>query len=284
MRVVESGIGPLIQPPDMNAFREWNRTQKNKALVDKVMSEQEAVSRFMFDGAYIGTELYGTVRCPMSLVRELIRQGYKDLRVAGQGVMELDILLATGRIKTLDLTYLGLEVYGISSNLRREVESGRVESVVEWSNGGITWRFKAAAMGVPFIPVHRADRYGNCQIDGIAGFAPEMARASKRLIISTEEIVPTDDIRAHPDRTIIPYYLVDAVVLAPYGSHPGEMCNLYRRDEELIREWVTEMQKPDTAQAYLQKYVYGVRNHDEYMNLIGRDRLESLREDRGGAR
>lgn len=325
MRVVESGIGPLIQPPDINAFREWNRKHKSKALVDKLMSEQEAISRFMFDGAYIGTELYGTVRCPMSLVRELIRQGYKDLRVAGQGVMELDILLATGRVRALDITYIGNEVYGISANLRREVESGRVQQVVEWSNGGITWRFKAAAMGVPFIPVrsmlgsdtlkysaakvvecpftgekvallpalildvgfihvHRADRYGNCQIDGIAGFALEMARACKRLIVSAEEIIPTDEIRKRPDRTVIPYYLVDAVVHAPFGSHPGEMCYVYRRDEELIREWVKEMEQPETAQAYLQKYVYGLKNHEEYMDLVGRDRLESLRYRKGGER
>jgi acyl CoA:acetate/3-ketoacid CoA transferase alpha subunit len=323
MHVLESGIGPLIQPPDMNAFREWNRTQKNKSLVDKVMSEREAISRFMFDGAYIGTELYGTVRCPMSLVRELIRQGYKDLRVAGQGVTELDVLLATGRVKTLDITYIGNEVYGTSANLRREVESGRVEKVVEWSNGGITWRFKAASMGIPFIPVrsmlgtdtlkysaakvvecpftgekvallpalildvglihvHRADRYGNCQIDGISGFSLEMARASKRLIISAEELISTDEIRNRPDRTAIPYYLVDAVVHAPFASHPGEMCYVHRRDEELIREWVKEMEQPDTAAAYLQKYVYGVKNHEEYMDLIGRDRLASLLYNKGG--
>lgn len=46
MKVISSGIGELIQPPDMNAFREWNRTQKSKALIDKRMSENEAVSQF----------------------------------------------------------------------------------------------------------------------------------------------------------------------------------------------------------------------------------------------
>ena len=80
----------MIQPPDIEAFREWNRTQKTRKLVDKLMSEQEAISKFVYDGCYIGTELYGTVRCPMSLVRELIRSGKKDLRVCGQGVLELD--------------------------------------------------------------------------------------------------------------------------------------------------------------------------------------------------
>jgi len=106
------------------------------------MTEAEAVERFINAGDYIGTELYGTVRCPMSLVNEIVRQRIQDLRVAGQGVYELDILLGSHAIKALDLTYLGLEVYGISSCLRREVESGRT-TCVEWSNAGIAWRFKA---------------------------------------------------------------------------------------------------------------------------------------------
>lgn len=318
MRVIESGIGELIQPPDLDGFREWNREKKSRALVDKRMTEQEAVSRFVTDGCYLGTELYGTVRAPMSLTREVVRQGKKDLRLAGQGVTELDLILGAGLVKTLDITYIGLEVYGVSNALRRAVESGRVEKVVEWSNGGITWRFKAAAMGVPFIPVramlgsdtfrysaakvvecpftgmkvclipalildvglihvHRADRYGNSQIEGISGFAFEMARACKRLIISAEEIVDTEEIRRYPDRTIIPYYLVDAVVHAPFGSHPGEMVYMYERDEEQLREWVKASETEEGTKEYLDRYVYGVANHQEYLKLVGWERLEALR-------
>jgi len=318
VNIVESGIGELIQPPDLDGFREWNREKKSRALVDKRMTEQEAIARFVTDGCYLGTELYGTVRCPMSLAREVVRQGKKDLRIAGQGVMELDLLLGAHLVKTLDITYIGLEVYGTSSALRREVESGRVEKVVEWSNGGITWRFKATSMGVPFIPVrsmlgtdtlrysaakvaecpftgqkvclipalildvglihvHRADRYGNAQIEGISGFAFELARASKRLIISAEEIVDTEEIRRYPERTIIPYYLVDAVVHAPFGSYPGEMVYMYGRDEEQLREWVESFQTEEGTQAYLQKYVYSVANHEEYLALIGQERLAAAR-------
>jgi len=318
MEVIQSGIGELIQPPDLNAFRAWNR-KKTKCLVDKRMTEKEAVERFIHDGDYIGTELYGTVRCPMSLVNEIVRQGKKDLRIAGQGVFELDMLLAAHLVKALDITYIGLEVYGVSNCLRREVESGRVETCVEWSNAGIAWRFKAAAMGVPFIPVrsmlgtdtmkysaakvvkdpftgdpicllpalildvglihvHRADPYGNAQIDGISGFAAEMARASKTLIISAEEIVDCEEFRCHPDRTIIPYYLVDAVVEAPFGSHPGELCYAYVRDEPQIKEWVGASRDPAATQAYLDKYIYGVKDHQEYLNLIGKEHLQSLKQ------
>jgi glutaconate CoA-transferase subunit A len=153
MEIVESGIGELIQPPDLEAFREWNRTQKSRKLIDKRMSEQEAIAQFIQDGSYIGTELYGTVRCPMSLIRELIRQGQKNLGVAGQGVLELDMLLAAGQVSKIDITYIGMEVYGVSNGLRRAVESGQVRSVVDWSNAGITWRFKATSIGAPFIAV-----------------------------------------------------------------------------------------------------------------------------------
>jgi len=317
MEIIQSGIGELIRPPDLDAFREWNR-QKPKALVDKRMSEAEAISQFVHDGDYIGTELYGTVRCPMSLVNEVVRQGKKNLLVAGQGVLELDMLLAAGLVKKLDITYIGLEVYGVSNCLRREVESGRVETCVEWSNAAFAGRFKAAAMGVPFIPlrsmlgtdtmkysaakvvadpfsgqliclipalildvglihVHRADRYGNAQVDGISGFAAEMARACKSLIVSAEEIIDTEEIRHHPDRTIIPYYLVDAVVEAPFASHPGEMCYVHRRDEDQIREWVKAAETPETTQQYLDQYIYGVKNHQEYLERIGWERLNSLR-------
>jgi acyl CoA:acetate/3-ketoacid CoA transferase alpha subunit len=253
----------------------------------------------------------------MSLAREVVRQGRKDLRVCGQGVLELDLWLAAGIVKKLDITYIGLELYGTCPSLRRAVESGQVESCVEWSNGAITWRMKAAAMGVPFLPtrsmlgtdtleysaakvvedpftgikvalipalildvalihVHRADRFGNCQIDGISGFATEMSRACKRLIISTEEIVPTEEIRKYPDRTIIPYFLVDAVVRAPFGSHPGEMAYLYGRDEPGIKEWVDMSQTADGAQVYIDKYVHSVKNHQDYLDLVGQGRLSEL--------
>lgn len=321
MRVVESGIGELIQAPDMNAFREWNRTQKSRKLIDKRMTEAEAVSRFVYDGCYIGTELYGTVRCPMSLVREVVRQGIRDLRVAGQGVTELDLWLAAGIVNALDLTYIGLEVYGVSNALRREVESGRLSRVVEWSNAGISWRFKATALGVPFIPVrsmlgtdtlkysaakvvecpftgeklallpalildvglmhvHRADRYGNCQVEGITGFGVEFARACKRLIISAEEIIDTDEIRRYPDRTIVPYYLVDAVVHAPFGSHPGEMAYRYCRDEPEIKAWVEASATEEGASAYLQEWIHDLPDHQAYLAKVGEERLERVVEGR----
>ena len=317
LKILDEGVGDLLTPIDLEAFRAHNRA-KEKGLVDKRMSEKEAIRRLVHEGDYVGVELYGTVRCPMSLTRELIRVGYRSLRGVGQGVYESDLFAAADSFKAMDWTYIGLEVYGVSSNLRRAVESGYVENIVEWSNAALAWRFKAAAMGVPFLPtrsmlgtdtfrysaakvvacpftsepvcllpalildvgiihVNRADKHGNCQIDGISGFAAEMACASRNVIISAEEIVDTEVIRRSPDRTIIPWYVVDAVVEAPFGSHPGEMSGLYERDEEHIRSYYESTKDAEKVKAYLDKWVYGVENHQAYLDLVGRERLEELR-------
>lgn len=321
--IINEGECPLINPPDLDAFREWNR-KKTKKLIDKRMTDEEAVEKFVKDGDYIGFELYGTVRCPLSLTRTLVRSGKTDFRIAGQGVTELEFLLSMDRVREIDFTYMGLEVYGVSSVVRRAVESGSVSNVVEWSNASITWRFKAAAMGIPFIParsmlgtdtmrrssakaiecpftgmklvlipalildvgfihVSRADKYGNCQIDGISGFSFEMSRACKHLIISTEEIIDTEEIRKAPDRTIIPYYLADAVVLAPYASWPGEMASYHERDEDHYRMYVAKQKTKEGMDEYMKEWVLDLPNHQALLDKVGMDRLHSL-DIRGGSK
>lgn len=309
--------GPFLQNPDPDGFRAHNRDRKTLTPAPKIMDEHEAVRRFIKDGDYVGFELYGTVRCPLSVVREMIRQRKRRLRVLGQGLMDVDFLLAAGLVSALDLTYVGYEAYGLSPVLRRAVEKDGV-SVREWSNGALAWRLKAAAMGVPFLParsmlgsdtlkssgvqtmrdpysgvqvallpalhpdcavihVHRADVNGNCQVDGITGFAAELARAAKRVIITAEEIVDPAVIQKTPERTIIPFYEVDAVVHAPFGAHPGETCGLYRRDEAAIRDWLGAIADEAGTKAYLEKWATGVPDHAAYRRRVGRERLEGLR-------
>jgi acyl CoA:acetate/3-ketoacid CoA transferase alpha subunit len=301
----------------MNEDREWMRENKSWALESKLMSEHDAVKKYVHDHDYMGTELYGFVRCPMSIAREIVRQKKSHLQIAGQGIMEVDILIAAGLVDKIDLTYLGYEVYGLSSVLRRAAQSGQLQ-INEWSNAALAWRLKAAALGVPFLPVRvmmgtdtfkhsaakvvrcpftgekvcllpatmldvgiihvsRADEYGNCQIDGISGFAFELARASRRLIISAEEIIPPEEIRKYPEKTLIPWYLVDAVVEAPFGSHPGEMPFYYWRDEEHLSWYVQASKSEETTQEYLEKWIWGCKSHDDYLDRVGREKLKSIK-------
>ncbi len=122
---------------------------------------------------------------------------------------------------------------------------------------------------VALIHVTRADVYGNAQIDGTLIEDFELARAARRLILTTEEIVPADEIRSAPWRTVIPFYLVDAVVEVPYGCHPCQMPRRYYFDEDHMREWLNRSKTPEGAAGYFQEYVFGVPDYDAYLAKIG---------------
>jgi 3-oxoacid CoA-transferase subunit A/glutaconate CoA-transferase subunit A len=122
---------------------------------------------------------------------------------------------------------------------------------------------------VVVIHVNRCDIYGNCQVDGVIVEDFELARSSRRVIITTEEIVPTDKIRETPWRTNIPYFVVDAVVEVPFGGHPGTMPYMYYFDEFHIGEWLTVSKTQEGTDAYFQKYVYDTKDFEEYIEVIG---------------
>jgi len=127
----------------------------------------------------------------------------------------------------------------------------------------------AAYPDVAFIHVHRCDIYGNCQIDSIYVEDFELSRCARRLIITTEEIVDGDIIRKEPWRTVIPFFVVDAVVHVPYGSHPCEMPGMYYYDEEHIAEWLKVSRTPEGVDEYLEKYVFSINNFGDYLARCG---------------
>jgi glutaconate CoA-transferase subunit A len=145
-------LGELFMPPDVDGARAFFRT-KPRAMVDKRMSVQEAVARFIQDGQYIAMGGFGSVRIPTAALHEIVRQRRRGLGFSGHSsTHDFQILAAGGCVDRCDISYVvGLEMRGLSPNARRYVESGAVRTA-EWSNAGLAWRYKAAAMGVPFLP------------------------------------------------------------------------------------------------------------------------------------
>jgi glutaconate CoA-transferase subunit A len=117
------------------------------------MSVKEAVERVVHDGDDLGSGGFGTNRIPTAICHEIVRQRRKNLIFAGHSCMHDFQILAAGEVfNRCDIAYIiGLEARGFSPNARRYMESGKVQGC-EWTNYGIALRFKAAAMGVSFIP------------------------------------------------------------------------------------------------------------------------------------
>jgi glutaconate CoA-transferase subunit A len=122
---------------------------------------------------------------------------------------------------------------------------------------------------VAVVHVHRSDSEGNAQIRGISGDLREAAFAARKVIVTAEEIVDEAQIRADPDRTLIPGLIVNAVCHVPFGAHPSYAHGLYDRDNLFYRGW-DEISADETRLAdWLSEWVFGVRDRDAYWAKLG---------------
>lgn len=129
---------------------------------------------------------------------------------------------------------------------------------------------------IAFISVQRADALGNCQVWGVLGVQKEAAFASEKLVVVAEEIVDEELIRSDPNRTLIPGFLVDAVVHEPWGCHPSFAQGYYDRDNDFYVAWRDICKDLGEFERYLNEWVYGVANRADYVERMG-ERLERLR-------
>jgi glutaconate CoA-transferase subunit A len=122
---------------------------------------------------------------------------------------------------------------------------------------------------VAIVHVQRCDTQGNSQIWGILGEQKEAAFAARRVILTAEEIVDEAIIRSDPNRTLIPGFIVNAVCLVPYCSHPSYTQGYYDRDNAFYLEWDKISQDREATQKYLNEWVYGVKDRNEYWQKLG---------------
>ncbi len=124
---------------------------------------------------------------------------------------------------------------------------------------------------VAIVHVQRADREGNAHLWGILGEQKEVAFASKRVILTAEEIVDESVIRSDPNRTMIPGFIVSAVCQVPYASHPSYAQGYYDRDNEFYLNWDRISESADEVKKYLDEWVFGVKDRSEYWQKLGED-------------
>jgi glutaconate CoA-transferase subunit A len=140
-------------------------------------------------------------------------------------------------------------------------------------------RLTAVAAIVPdvaILHVQRADADGHAHLWGNFGVAREAALASQRVIICAEEIVAAEVIERDPNRVVTPGFRVSAVVHTPWGAHPSPVPGHYNRDHEMFLSYQRESQTPEEFAAWQARWVDGVRNHEDYLALLGPDRTASL--------
>ncbi len=294
-------------------FREHVRDRKDRNPVPKLFSAREAVQTFVADGDYVVYDFSSLTRGPQALLREVIRQRKKELWIGAEFTLhESPLLVGAGCATRIDVGFLGYGNY-----IGQAVCDGRVRAYEWTNGGlalrilagarGVPFLPARDLLGtdnmnvsaaktitdpytgdpvclVPalnpdvfFVHVHQADRFGNARIFGTNLFALEAALASFRVIVSAEEILEEEEFRKDPMHTTIPYFLVDAVVHAPFGAYPGAMPARYEIDMEHV-DRLNAIRTDVQMQAYLEENVYSVADHEEFLDRrVGSRRMRELR-------
>ena len=130
---------------------------------------------------------------------------------------------------------------------------------------------------VAIIHAQRADRHGNAQFWGIIGEQKEVAFASRKVILTVEEIVDESVIRSDPNRTLIPDLVVHAVCEVPHAAHPSYTQGYYDRDNPFYLEWDKISESRETTQQWLDEWVFGVKDRAGYWAKLGDDVHERLK-------
>jgi glutaconate CoA-transferase, subunit A len=138
------------------------------------------------------------------------------------------------------------------------------------------WAVRALNPDVTIVHVQRSDSEGNAHCWGNFGVMLEGVRAAKRVIVVAEEIVDPEVIASDPNRTAIPGFMVNAVVECPYGAHPSPVQGYYNRDNEFFREYHEQTRTKAESDVWLDRWVYGVPDHEAYSDQLGADRVEAL--------
>ena len=309
---------------------------KFKALVDKRSSLKQAIEKFIKNGVNIGIGGFVNTRVPVAIIHEIIRKGAKDLTLSFQSTSICAELLAGAMllnpdhlsIKRVELAWWGYEVIGIAPLLRHLAAKGMIQ-LDDYTNYGMSARFKAAAMGLEFIPVRdhggsdmerfnrgtmikspfsgkntylvpacypdvgiihvsAADIYGNCRIFGPLCTCAEIAMAATYAVVTAEQIISNESIRAYPNLTEIPYLVVDALIEQAFGAYPGLCYGHYWFDMAHIRLFRSASDafqrsgNSDPLKKYYADYIFGCETFDDFLKKIPPETLAKVKRLDGG--
>ncbi|WP_210366205.1 CoA transferase subunit A [Bacillus sp. REN3] len=262
----------------------------------KVMSLTDAAA-LLKDGdtvAFGGNVLH---RAPMAFVREIARQGRKELKIVKTaGAHDIDLLCAMGSVSTVDAGFVSYETkFGLASHYRKAVQDGVVKGN-EHACYTVICALRGAQMNVPFMPVkglvagelldkndyfmvvedpfggepvtlvktivpdlavihvQECDANGNARIYGPKFEDVLISRAAKKVLITTEQIVPSSKMKLNAEYVDIPGFLVSAVVHAPKGASPTSCHRKYDIDEKALVSFLG-LKNREEIKKYLSNYV-----------------------------
>jgi glutaconate CoA-transferase subunit A len=217
--------------------------------------------------AWVGNVSAGIAYC----LRRAVEQGIpRRVDVTDYSNFTFALALHSGALGVPFLpTYstLGSDLLKKNGNLREFISPVNEDKLVA---------VRALRPDVAVLHVQRADEHGNAHIWGSLGVAVDGARAARKVIIIAEEIVAPEVIASDPNRTLVPGFLVAAVVHEPGGAHPSPVQGYYGRDHGFFAEYHEQSRKLEDFEKWLEHWVVRTADRREYMKQLGTARFDSL--------
>jgi len=174
---------------------------------------------------------------------------------------------------------MGVPFLGVRGLLHSDILTHRPDLLVQdnpFNPGEPVVVAQAIRPHVAVFHALKADRSGNAITPGHRDDLM-MARAARRVVVTTEELVEGElTQRDAGENSFLPAIDVDVVAHAPLGAHPCGFGSLYDRDDHHWQAYLEAAKTDATFRTYLERYVYGVRSHEEYLEQADRTRTENL--------
>ncbi|MEI6291010.1 MAG: CoA-transferase [Chloroflexota bacterium] len=215
--------------------------------------------------SYMGNPGVGSLR----IVRSAIEKGEFEWEEYSHSGMLTRLQAGASGLPFLPMNQTG------ATDLERE--NPNIKRVIDPYSGAEVITVPALNPDVAIVHVQRCDKHGNAHLWGIVGEQKEVAFASKKVILTAEEIVDEEIIRSDPNRTLIPGFIVNAVCHVPYAAHPSYAQGYYDRDNEFYLNWDKVSESPELTKKYLDEWVYGVKDRNEYYEKLGSQKQNSLK-------
>jgi len=183
------------------------------------------------------------------------------------GAMNLPFMAAKKSILVTDLYRKGSEKFKVIDN--------------PFNAGEEVVLVPAIHPDVALVHVQRVDRNGNAQSWGATGTTKHAALASKRIIVSAEELVEDDVVSHSPNNTLIPGFRVDAICIEPWGSHPVDCLGYYDADYNSLALFLATTTTEEGFRQWLDEWVFGCQDRakyiEHYADKFGDGALQRLR-------
>ena len=217
--------------------------------------------------------------------RGIPSMSYSARKYYQEGKLEIEDYEHLSMISRFLAGEMGLPFMPVMSSLGSDILRYKAAStekkfeIIEnpWNSGEKVLLIPAATPDVAIVHAQRVDEMGNVVIEGLLTHTPEMVRASKKVIVSCEEIISSEQTRNYSEMTTIPHIYVNAIVEQPWGSYPTATYRYYDCDIEHLRMYQECAEKAlkqgesgmEEYQNHLQEYVLSCATFNDYLEKVG---------------